>query len=222
MVAYFCIAVGALFLVTKFWQIPTKIKSSPPSNISFEGVPMTYSECRRTDERYNFQERNRSNLWCSYTVARASFPGLSFQKGDEIKYKQCTESGGRPMSYGEDCSLIFYNPDYVFPKSFTECVQEKKGEFTTSVRPRCIVEIDGSLAHNTEIADKLIGQCVALGGNYSEQFGRRCYMEFVEKLNESPQTYNIQHAKTALNRIRFLSIYTPNLDFRYRADKITF
>jgi len=187
-----------LGLIYFYWQPKAFLNMKQPvtDNIVVEEVPTTYSKCMRTEQRFDFQARNRSNLRCSYTVAQASFPGLSFRGGDEIKYKKCTELGGRSMSYGGDCSLMFYNPDYVFPKNFEECVKEKKGEFTTSVSPRCIIEIDGSLAHNTAIANNLINQCVTLGGSYSEQFGRRCYMEFVEKSNLPPQTQAIQNTKT--------------------------
>lgn len=183
---------GIFYFTIRSVQTPIATKPSIPEDVLVEGVPTTYSECVRTNERHDVQGHNDSNLRCSYTVAQASFPGLSFQEGDEIKYKKCTELGGRPMSYGGDCSLIFYNPDYVFPKSFEECVKEKKGEFTTSVSPRCIIEIDGSLAYNTEVANGLIKQCVTLGGSYSEQFGHRCYMEF-EESNPLSQTQVIPH-----------------------------
>lgn len=206
------IFVGVFYFAIQIEQAPSTTKSSVPSNVLFAGVPATYSECIRTDERYDFQGRNRSNLRCSYTVAQESFPGFSFQDGDEIKYKKCTELGGRPMSYGGDCSLIFYNPYYVFPKSFDECVKDKKGEFTASVSPRCIIEIDGSQAHDTQIANNLIEQCVTLGGSYSEQFGRRCYMEFAEKSNQSPQTQAIQNTKTC--KITGLAVEGPY----YRAE----
>ncbi|TSC75956.1 MAG: hypothetical protein G01um101430_126 [Parcubacteria group bacterium Gr01-1014_30] len=148
--------------------------------IVFEAVPKNYLECMETENKYNFRNRNRSMLSCSYTVFPEEIPNIDPQAVDKNKYDECVKEKGHPISFAGDCSFLFYNPDYTFPQSFRECVDEKKGEFTTSVRPRCMINITVLGAANVDVANNLINKCVALGGMYSEEFGRQCYIEFDE------------------------------------------
>lgn len=149
-------------------------------DVTFEGVPLNYSECMKTDEAYNFQNRNRSTLSCLYTVLSSPNPYVESKAVDKEKYDECVQEKGHPVSYAGDCSLLFYNPQYIFPKSFRECVDEKKGEFSTSVKPHCVVEISVFLAYNKDVAAQLIKSCTQEGGSYSEEFGQRCYLKFTE------------------------------------------
>jgi hypothetical protein len=175
----FSLGLAALFyLSTVFGQTPNPLVKAPAAPRVFTRVPMTYSECMRTDERYNPQH-NRSELRCDYIVS-GGLTGQKFAEEDKVKFDECKQSGGKNLSYQFACGKIFYNPDYVFPKTFEECVNGKKGEFTTSVRPRCIVAIDTFIATNINVANNLIDKCLELRGNYSKEFGRRCYMEFAK------------------------------------------
>lgn len=192
-VVCFFVCIGIFYFATRS-ETPVDIKLPVPENTVFEEVPMTYFECMRTDERYNFQQRNRSDLKCGYLVSGGT-NGQNFVEGDKEKFDKCEQMGDKYPTFVVSCGLTFYNQDYVFPKSFDECVKEKKGEFTTQVKPRCTIEIDASQAYDIEVANNLINQCIALGGSYSEQFGRYCYMEFTES-NPPIQPQSIQNSKT--------------------------
>lgn len=167
----------AIYLVSYYSQ-----KIFEKDNETFEGVPNTYAECSKTDEIYHLQNKNQSKLTCQYTVFSEALSNIKLGVVDKDKYNICIGLGGLPLTFGGDCSLIFYNPDYVFPKNFRECVDEKKGEFTTSIENRCIINIDPNFAYNKEVAAKLINECLALGGEKIEQSERspRCYIEFKE------------------------------------------
>ena len=177
------VMLGVVYFYWKSGKSSSIKENVVTEKIVFEAVPTNYSECMRTENKYNFQNRNRSMLSCSYTVFPEKIPkipNIDPEAVDKNKYDECIKEKGHPTSYAGDCSLLFYNPEYAFPQNFRECVDEKKGEFTTSVRPRCMINITVLGATNADVANNLINKCVALGGGYSEEFGRQCYIEFDE------------------------------------------
>lgn len=176
--------VGLLIILSYSTQkVSYPIEKNPPEVGVSEGVPTTYVDCMRTDSRYNFQQRNRSQLSCSYTVggehSAAINPSLAI---DAQKFEQCVELGGYSLTFAGDCTLLLHNPSYEFPATYEECVRENKGEFSDSPKNRCMINIDPSYAYNKSVATKLVNECIALGGDRIEQWERspRCYMEFEE------------------------------------------
>ena len=143
----------------------------------FDNVPTSYAECMQTDTRYSMSTSGRSALKCEYVV-RGGVTGSEFSESDRRKVVQCERMGGHNPSYEQGCGLRFYNPGYVFPTSYEDCVNGNKGEVSTSVRPNCVVDINTLRASNTEDTQRLIQQCTALGGDYSEEFGPRCFKRF--------------------------------------------
>jgi len=124
-----------------------------------EGFPENFSECMRTDEKYDFQSPKRSNLKCAYTV---------FKRDAKEKYSKCLQMGGSNPSYEIACQLIFYNPTYQFPEGYEDCVKENKGEILISPYKICRINIIPSLAYNKDVATKLLNQCSSKGGHYEE------------------------------------------------------
>ncbi len=151
---------------------------------AFDGVPSNYAECMRTSAAYTFSHatpstQGRSQLQCEYVV-RGGVMGQEFAEGDKAKFDECQRKGGTNPTYEIACGLVFYNPDYVFPKDFHECVKEKKGDFTT-FEHRCSVEVVPRLAYDKDVATRLIRECRQKGGTYEEMsIGPRCYLEFTE------------------------------------------
>lgn len=173
---YIVVLIIIVFFIILFILIYTSQKT-------FYSIPTSYTECMKTDEKYNFQNRGRSVLECRYTVYEEEFTGVGAEVVDKEKYTQCVKFGGGQIGYGGDCTLHFYNPDFIFPKNFRECVDEKKGEFTefnSSYRNYCFIKIESITASDKEIVNKLLDECIKQGGSYSDEFYPICYLEFKE------------------------------------------
>lgn len=146
----------------------------------FEQVPTSYAECIRTNNKYNSGYQNEIELRCQYLVGEE----------ETGKYRECLRIGGEERTLIIDyigppryvppnrshCEMVFYNPNFVFPKNLEECEQEKRGGVvggdgsTQGGVPRkktCLLSIDVSQALNKQTATDLLNKCIALGGDYN-------------------------------------------------------
>ena len=156
-------------------------KSDITNEAIFESVPNTYSECMRTNEMHDFQ-KSRSRLSCSYTVfgEHSLVIDPATKPVDNKKFKECEGKSSIVLTYAGDCTLLFYNPDYIFPKTYRECVDGKKG---LTVESSCNINIEPDYSVNKDIANRLLEDCVKLGGDfYKYEFGfanaTKCSMRF--------------------------------------------
>jgi len=118
----------------------------------FDGVPANYDECSKMDPIINEQD-DTTPLGCDYFVSDSK----------KIEFNRCiNELGGTIYSNG--CELKYYNPDYVFPKNFEECVNsmpEKRQQYVGNI---CTLTIDRRWSNkDTEIVDRLMQECSVSG-----------------------------------------------------------
>jgi len=143
-------------------------------------VPISYSECINTKEKYHARSKDHINFKCSYLVD-GGVTGENLTIEDSKQLKRCVELGGlQYKTYGVSCELNFYNPSYKFPKNYNECVEEKKGEYTSSVSNRCLIDIIPHEAYNKDVADQLMNLCLKLGGSNEYRDEPFCLMVFKE------------------------------------------
>jgi len=156
-----------------------KPQASDDTSKFFIGVPTNYSECIQIDEKYVIQKG--LGLECQYTV---------YEDDNREKFTDCVEIGGEWIEFTDDsldpngsdtnafCQVLFYNPNYVFPKNFNECEDENKGHILGGdgskvggvLRPKtCLIAIEPSKAFNKEVATRLMNECIDQGGKYSER-----------------------------------------------------
>ena len=185
------VVVGYLFLNQKIINKP-KSNPIPASKKVFEGVPNNYLDCLNTDPKFNYLSEKESNLRCQYSV---------WEEKDQSKYQQCLQIGGREISLIADtfdpnnpsyaksfCEMIFYNPNYEFPKNFEECEGEKKGGIIggdgstqggVMRKKTCLASVELSTAFDKTVAQKLIDKCRTLGGDYNPN-NPGCLLKFDE------------------------------------------
>jgi len=178
----------------------------------FQGVPTTYDECLKADKKYTTVHgfENQSGLKCVYLIT-GGVSGTEFEEGDKDKFDKCISSGvGTHLTYEVDCALIFYNPFYIFPKNYNECISEEKGEKYTSYGVRyCTIDILSYESSNKDIAEKLLNECIRLGGeltkfeSFFEVDTRNCHMGFLETTNCSELKSQIT---TLINQVNYCNV----------------
>lgn len=121
-------------------------------------VPTDYRKCQGVSNQDEISE-----LTCS----------VEFSEADRVRFDACINMGGG-QTYVRSCVLSFYNPDYEFPKNFSECRTRQKGGgvytrhlFTDKehVQQRCGVYVDPYLKNYDQKAiDTLMKECWFSGG----------------------------------------------------------
>lgn len=122
--------------------------STSEANLPF--IPTTYAECF-------YSGRNISDLECTYARVEA----------DRNKYLHCINVGGvieKTNDLGKEvdqCTLTFYNPDYIFPKDFEGCKNGHAPWLREAIDERgvCTVEVKNFGIYNKDIADQLVAVC---------------------------------------------------------------
>ena len=140
---------------------PIANKIDPPP-----GVPTNYSDCMKTEKKYG-EFHNRTELKCVYAIV-GELQVQNFNQDDKIKFDYCQKMGGIPVTYTASCALTFYNPDYIFPRNYEDCIKNNKGEPNASISKHCDVDITPAYAYNKAAADNLLNQCKSLGGIYNQ------------------------------------------------------
>lgn len=190
----FTVVLGAVILAIVLFLFKQELLYQPQQNprpISakvFEGIPTSYPDCLKTDQKNNYSN-DEIGLKCQFSIN---------QKVNSSKYEQCLNAGGRKSALIIDttgtpgippenfCEMFFYNPNYVFPKKFEECEKEHKGAITGGdgstqggelVPKACSVDIDVGQAFDKDVATKLLNQCRNLGGYYNER-QPGCFLSF--------------------------------------------
>ncbi|MBI4226521.1 PQQ-binding-like beta-propeller repeat protein [Candidatus Roizmanbacteria bacterium] len=135
-----------------------------PRRIFLKGMPKSYNECLISgykQDRYS----------CIWSVSWA-------EKGKE--YDKCVGLGGEMVSVDPgptSCSLIYYIPNFTFPKSFEEC-KKNFGVDELNYPNKCLVIINTKKAYDKIYSQDLFAECKKNNG--VEQEGE-CFIVF-EKL----------------------------------------
>lgn len=92
--------------------------------------------------------------------------------------------------FDDDCRLFFYNPDYVFPKTFEECMKrdEHKEDVTYAALEKiCRIEVSyapktGKEHYDRKTANEIVDKCQIAGGKARVEDKRHpvCVLDFVE------------------------------------------
>ena len=107
---------------------------------------------------------------------------------------QCTKPGGVPYYPGifsGPCQLMFYNPDYTFPRNFDECQQRGGHLSATYTRARaCSVTVTlppfydspNKAVYDTDVGARLMNDCQARGGFFEMVVGEypECRATFLD------------------------------------------
>lgn len=151
-----------------------------PENKKEPGKIKDYLACQRSKPNHQYLQ----TYDCKYT-----FP----DDMDGPAFVSC-EREHMPTQYpgfNDDCRLFFYNPDYVFPKSFEECMkrEEHKEDVTyTALEKICRITVSyapetGKEHYDKEAANRLIEKCQIAGGKAHVVDNRHpvCILDFIEK-----------------------------------------
>ena len=158
------------------------------NNACAQKVPTDYGKCQEVSTQDKITE-----LACS----------VEFPAADKEKFDTCVGMGGS-LTYVNSCILSFYNPDYEFPKNFSEChTQQKGGDLYTRhlftdkehIQQRCGVYVDPYLKdYDQKAIDILIKKCWTSGGEIIPS--KACV------LNYDDVDILIEISGTALNDVR--------------------
>ena len=200
--------------VMGFWVLQAPLGYSERN-----GVPENYAECLAAEQTYRTEssqlkcvyrittnEENNEET-TKYLECWTRYPeqahGISVEachfvanEGNPVvsRQLQCQRVDGINFypGTGKDtpCRLLFYNPQYVLPASFEECVQ-KEGEISMTYMGEKTCRVTVALfdhsefpseASNKDVAVALINKCKDLQGTYTEIIGRypECELFFIE------------------------------------------
>lgn len=122
-------------------------------------APRDYADCLKTQTN-NY---SRNGLFCSYSPQTRAEQKICQQKGGAIN-----QSGS--------CLIVYYNPNFIFPKNLTECV-DKVGFLDTN-KTTCDIQISKKGAFDDDVANNLIRRCIQNGG---KELMSSCWIRFTEQ-----------------------------------------
>jgi hypothetical protein len=130
------------------------------SYLVLESASQPYIDCLAVQDRY----RELAGLQCSFLPVRTSLI-LECQKPDGVRLF--------PAILPFPCELVYYNPKWVFPRNYRECL-ERGGELDETYRKvkTCTVVIrlapfygnSNKAVVNADFGKELLIQCMKLGG----------------------------------------------------------
>ena len=130
------------------------------SYLVLESASQPYIDCLAVQERY----RELGGLPCTFLPDRTNLI-LECQKPDGVRFF--------PAILPFPCELVYYNPNWVFPKNFREC-KERGGELDETARgiKTCTVVIrlapfygnSNKVVVNADLGKELLIQCMKRGG----------------------------------------------------------
>ena len=199
------------------------VLQAAPGYSEHNGVPENYTECLAADQSHRIEssplkcvyqittneennEESTKYIEC-WTRYPEQAPGISVKacqfvanEGNPVvpRLLQCHQADGMnfyPGIAGKEnpCRLLFYNPQYVLPAGFKECV-EKEGEMTMTYEGEKICSVTVGLfdysvrpfkTSNKEVALALINKCQDLKGTYTKITGLypECRLSFTEAIS---------------------------------------
>ena len=157
--------------------------------------PDNYAACKKdapyktlTEQKCVYlvpEDKKNEKATADYLACRFNNPHYEYLKKFDCKYVpsedltrmtelRCTRKHmpiSRPTFEG-DCKFTFYNPDYVFPADFKQCMakEDHKEDVTPELRKICSLtitfnpEVAGDFFFDEEEANKIVEKCQIAGG----------------------------------------------------------